>query len=146
MAPCSAFSTMSATRPASMPCSSPTACTRASSRAVTEHRIAVEQIAPFLTLADEAVAGKKLFAITHSAITTTYASTTQTADFLLAQESVDRVAPTAPAPRPGMTPTSRADSGNFHVMGFDGGNEQAHCDHLHAFGDTLLPYLKERWR
>ena len=112
----------------------------------TEHRIAVEQIAPFLTLADEAVAGKKLFAITHSAITTTYASTTQTADFLLAQESVDRVAPTAPTPRPGMTPTSRADSGNFHVMGFDGGNEQAHCDHLHAFGDTLLPYLKERWR
>jgi hypothetical protein len=31
-------------------------------------------------------------------------------------------------------------------MAFDGANEQAHCDHLHAFGDTLLPYLKERWR
>ena len=111
-----------------------------------EHRIAVEQIAPFLTYADEAVAGKKLFAITHSAITTPYASTTQTSDFLLAQENVEREAPTAAAPRPGMTPTSRADSGNFHVMGFAGGNEQAHCDHLHAFGDTLLPYLKQRWR
>jgi hypothetical protein len=45
-----------------------------------------------------------------------------------------------------MKPSSRADAGNFHVMGFEGGNEQAHCDHLHAFGDTLLPYLKQRWR
>ena len=112
---------------------------------VTEHRIAVEQIAPFLTLADEAVAGKKLFALTHSSITTSYASTTQTSDFLLAQENVDRVPVSTPAPRPGMTPRTRGDAGNFHVMGFDGVNEQAHCDHLHAFGDTLLPYLKERW-
>jgi hypothetical protein len=111
-----------------------------------EHRIAVEQIAPFVTFADEAVAGKKLFAITHSAIVTTYASTTQTTDFLLAQENIERVAVNTPAPRPGMTPRSRGDAGNFHVMGFDGNNEQAHCDHLHAFGDTLLPYLKERWR
>jgi len=111
-----------------------------------QHRIAVEQIAPFLTFADEAVAGKKLFAITHSAIETPYASTTQTSDFLLAQENVDRVPALVPAPRPGMTPVSRGDSGDFHVMGFAGGNEQAHCDHLHAFGDTLLPYLKERWR
>jgi len=113
---------------------------------VSEHHIEVEQIAPFLTYADEAVAGKKLFALTHSAISTPYASTTQTADFLLAQENVDRVPPNMSAPRPGMIPSSRGDSGNFHVMGFEGGNEQAHCDHLHAFGDTLLPYLKQRWR
>jgi hypothetical protein len=111
-----------------------------------EHRIAVEQMTPFLTFADDAVAGKKLFAITHSAIETPYASTTQTSDFLLAQENVERVPATLPPPRPGMTPVSRGDAGNFHVMGFSGGNEQAHCDHLHAFGETLLPYLKERWR
>jgi hypothetical protein len=65
---------------------------------------------------------------------------------LLAQENIDRVPAALPPPRPGMTPVSRGDSGGFHVMGFTGGNEQAHCDHLHAFGDTLLPYLKERWR
>jgi hypothetical protein len=111
-----------------------------------EHRIAVEQIAPFLTYADEAVAGKKLFALTHSAITTTYASTTQTADFLLAQQTAERTPVTAPGPRPGMMPSTRADAGDFHVLGFEGGNERAHCDHLHAFGDTLLPYLKRRWR
>jgi hypothetical protein len=110
-----------------------------------EHRIAVEQIAPFVTFADAAVEGKKLFAITHSSIMTTYASTTQTTDFLLAQENVQRLPVNAAPPRPGMTWRSRGDSGSFHVMGFDGDNEQAHCDHLHAYGDTLLPYLKERW-
>ncbi len=111
-----------------------------------EHHIAIEQIAPFVTFADEAVAGRKLFAITHSSIATTYASTTETSDFLLSQEDVERVPVATPAPRPGMTPLSRGDAGEFHVMGFAGGNEKAHCDHLHAFGDTLLPYLKQRWR
>jgi len=110
-----------------------------------ERHVSVDQLAPFSNWADEAVAGKKLFAITHSSIGTTYASTTETADFLLAQESLERQAATAPAPRPGMMPIYRADSGDFHVMGFTGVNEQAHCDHLHAFGDLLLPYLKERW-
>src|SRR4051812_1489164 len=111
-----------------------------------EHRIETEQMAPFVTFADEAVSGKKLFAITHSSILTPYASTTQTSDFLLAQENVERVPATIAPPRPGMLPQTRADAGNFHVMGFAGDNEQAHCDHLHAFGDTLLPYLKQRWR
>jgi hypothetical protein len=110
-----------------------------------EHRIEVEQMAPFVTFADEAVAGKKLFAITHSSILTPYASTTQTTDFLLAQENVERVPANVPPPRPGMLPLTRGDAGNFHVMGFAGDNEQAHCDHLHAFADTLLPYLKQRW-
>ncbi|HEY3499548.1 MAG TPA: hypothetical protein VGK73_32885 [Polyangiaceae bacterium] len=110
-----------------------------------ERRVGVEQMAPFVGFADEAVAGHKLFALTHSAIGTTYASTTETADYLLAQEGVERTTPTARSFRPGMTLRSRADSGGFHVLGFGGGNEAAHCDHLHAFGETLLPYLKERW-
>jgi hypothetical protein len=110
-----------------------------------EHRIEVEQIAPFVNFADEAVAGKKLFAITHSSILTPYASTTQTSDYLLAQENIESVPAKIAPPRPGMLPLTRGDAGNFHVMGFAGDNEQAHCDHLHAFGDTLLPYLKQRW-
>ncbi len=110
-----------------------------------EHRIQPEQMAPFVNYADEAVAGKKLFAITHSSILTPYASTTQTSDFLLAQENVESVPANIAPPRPGMLPLTRGDAGNFHVMGFAGDNEQAHCDHLHAFGDTLLPYLAQRW-
>ncbi len=110
-----------------------------------ERRVSVDQLAPFMTLSDEAVAGHKLFAITHSSIETPYASTTETADFLLAQLGLERQAATLPGPRPGMVMKSRADSGSFHVLGFAGDNERAHGDHLHAFGDMLLPYLKERW-
>ena len=110
-----------------------------------ERRVNMDQMAPFLGFADEALAGHKLFALTHSAIGTPYASTTETADFLLSQESLKRQTPPAQNFRPGMTLRSRADASGFHVMGFGGGNEAAHCDHLHAFGDTLLPYLKERW-
>jgi hypothetical protein len=110
-----------------------------------ERHVSVDHMAPFTAYADEAVAGKKLFALTHSQIQTPYASTTETSDFLLAQEGVARAAPNMAPPRPGMVMTSRADAAGFHVLGFAGGNEVAHCDHLHAFGETLLPYLKERW-
>jgi hypothetical protein len=110
-----------------------------------ERRVSIEHMAPFTAYADDAVAGKRLFAITHSQITTPYASTTETTDFLLAQEGVARIPASMAPPRPGMNLKSRADAGGFHVLGFAGGNEEAHCDHLHAFGETLLPYLKERW-
>ena len=110
-----------------------------------ERHVSVDHMAPFTAFADEAVAGRKLFAITHSQITTPYASTTETADFLLAQEGVTRAAPNMAPPRPGMVMKSRGDAAGFHVLGFGGGDQKAHADHLHAFGDTLLPYLKERW-
>ncbi len=110
-----------------------------------DRHVSFDQMAPFVAYADEAVAGRKLFAVTHSAIPTPYASTTETADYLLAQESLERSPSKEPAPRPRMLPRTRADSGDFHVMGFAGANEAAHCDHLHAFGETLLPYLKTRW-
>jgi len=110
-----------------------------------ERHVSVVHMAPFTAFADEAVAGHKLFAITHSQITTPYASTTETADFLLAQEGVTRAAPDMAPPRPGMVMKSRADAAGFHVLGFAGDDQKAHADHLHAFGETLLPYLKERW-
>jgi hypothetical protein len=102
-------------------------------------------MAPFTLFADEAVAGRKLFALTHSSIETPYASTTETASFLLDVENVDRVPTSAPGPRPGMVQSSAADRGHFHVRGYAGNDKTAHCDHLHAFGDILLPYLRERW-
>jgi hypothetical protein len=110
-----------------------------------QRQVNVEQMAPFTFYAEEALAGRKLMAITHSSIETPYASTTETADFLLAQHGVTRIPMQAQGPRPGMHLISRADAGKLHVQGFDGGNEAAHADHLHAFGDLLLPYLKELW-
>jgi hypothetical protein len=110
-----------------------------------ERRPASVQMSPFVSFADEAVDGKKLFALTHSSIGTPYASTTETANFLLSELNLERKDASLPPFRPGMSVRSRADAENFHVLGFNGANEAAHCDHLHSFGETLLPYLKERW-
>jgi hypothetical protein len=110
-----------------------------------ERRVNVDQMAPFTMYAEQAVAGRKLMAITHSSIQTPYASTTETSNFLLGQLGVTAIPMKAQGPRPGMVMISRADAGNFHVEGYAGGDAPAHGDHLHAFGDTLLPYLKARW-
>jgi hypothetical protein len=102
-------------------------------------------MAPFTLFADEAIAGRKLFAITHSSIQTPYASTTETAEFLLDAEGLQVDRRQAAGPRPGMTLTSRADREGFHMLGFSGEDKAAHCDHLFAFGELLLTPLAERW-
>jgi hypothetical protein len=110
-----------------------------------ERRVRADQMSPFAGFVDEAVGKRKLFALTHSSIGTPYASTTETADFLLSQVGAERRPAGLPRYRPGMVASSRADAGDFHVVGFDGTNEAAHADHLLAIGDTLFPYLKARW-
>jgi hypothetical protein len=104
-----------------------------------------DQLAAFSLFADRAAAGEKLLAITHSSIIPPYASTTETANFLLTQQNIPRIAQNAPGPRPGMLLTSKADRGAFHVQGYAGNDPPAHCDHLHAMGDTLFPYLRDSW-
>jgi hypothetical protein len=102
-------------------------------------------MAPFTLFADEAIAGHKLFAVTHSSIQTPYASTTETAEFLLDAEGLPVDRREVPGPRPGMTQTSRADREGFHMRGYSGDDKAAHCDHLFAFGELLLTPLRERW-
>lgn len=111
-----------------------------------ERHVNPAQMAAFELFADQAVTDKRLFAITHSTIATPYASTTETSQYLLDAEGVPRIQMNIPGPRPDMDLTSRADRGSFHVRGFAGQDKPAHCNQLYAFGDLLLPYLKERWR
>jgi hypothetical protein len=111
-----------------------------------ERQVNPAQMAAFALFADQAVQDKRLFAITHSTIATPYASTTETASFLLDAEGVARIQIKLPGPRPDMELTSMGDRGSFHVRGFAGEDKAAHASHLHAFGDLLLPYLRERWR
>jgi hypothetical protein len=103
------------------------------------------QMAPFDAFAEQAVKGDKLFAITHTGITTTYASTTETARYLANARGVKVQKVNEQGPRPKMLLTSKADSGNFHVRGFAGGDTHAHCDHLYAIGETLFSQLRDRW-
>lgn len=102
-------------------------------------------MAAFTLFADRAITGEKLFAITHSSIVTPYASTTETANFLLSQENVQRIPLNEQGPRPNMIQISRGDRGSLHVLGYAGNDKPDHCDQLHAIGDTLFPYLHSRW-
>ncbi len=101
---------------------------------------------PFVDFAKEAVAGRKLMVITHSDVVTDgYASTTESADFVLGKLDLKRDFAERPDPVEGMQQVTEASSGNFKVMGFDGGNEEAHSHHLWAFRHTLLEPLREHW-
>lgn len=88
-------------------------------------------MAGFLAFARAAAAGEKSFLITHSAQPTPYASTTETADFLLDALGIDRE-PVAAAADEAFPQTSRAGRGRFEVLGFAGASGPAHLFHLRS--------------
>ncbi len=101
----------------------------------------------FLAYAQRATEGKALFALTHTAIVTPgYASTTETADFLLRRLGVRRTLEDSVGPRRTMRRLYHADGGDFHVQGYGGDDPAAHAAHQHALGETLLPLLASYWQ
>jgi hypothetical protein len=94
--------------------------------------IASRDLDSFLTLANDAVAGKKRFVITHSEIVPgTYASTTECVDYILSKVGLVR------SPKPlkgpiGMKQTSSARKHMLRVFGYAGDSAPDHVDHLHA--------------
>lgn len=111
------------------------------------HEVDPLRMAPFAQFAQKAVAGQTLMAVTHSSIIPdrhAYASTTDTASYLLGKLGVDDVAKREVGPR-GMVQIDEADREGLHVRGYEGTDKAAHCDHLIAIGETLFPYLAKRW-
>lgn len=123
------------------------------------------QLRPFADFARRAANGGDVyFGITHSAIDpVTYASTTSTADYLLASVDLNRTEQD-PIKDQGaylelesmkgavskklekkMEPTSFAKKNAFHVYGFRGETKEHHMAHLFQMGATLLPELRDRW-
>jgi hypothetical protein len=85
----------------------------------------------FLRFARDAAAGKKTMVISQSAIRPdTYASTTETADYLLAQLGGQREA-LSEEWAPGLTCTSRFEQAGLHLYGFTGTTGPDHMKHLH---------------
>jgi hypothetical protein len=100
----------------------------------------------FVRLADEAIEGERLFALTHTEIPTPgYASTSETADYLLQQTRLARRFTVEPGPRPKMRMLSHAEAGAFFVRGFAGSRKHDHADHLLGIDGTLLPLLRDWW-
>ncbi|HEY6556791.1 MAG TPA: hypothetical protein VI072_05945 [Polyangiaceae bacterium] len=104
------------------------------------------QMEGFTRFAELAARGERLFAITHSDVhPMKYASTTETAEFLLDSQGVERTMTKRQGPLPKMQMTSTADHGSLHVRGFSGGTIDDHSNHLRSIGDTLWPLLGDRW-
>jgi len=91
----------------------------------------------FLRFARDAVAGRKRFLVTHSEIFPgTFASTTETADWLLGALGLQRSPVLRWGPR-GMQQLSEARKGRFALLGFAGNAGPDHIDQLHSEPELL---------
>lgn len=91
-----------------------------------------ENLQVWLRLSRDAIAGRKRFLLTHSEIVPgTYASTTETADYLLKHLRISRRAVLKWGPM-GMQQLSEASRGKFLLQGFAGDSAPDHVDQLHS--------------
>lgn len=99
-------------------------------------------LAPFLPFARQAAAGAKRMLVTHSEVFPgTYASTTETADWLLTRLGLTRTPALEWGPV-GMQLLSHARLGGFEVIGFAGNSAPDHVDHLHGLPTFLARLLQ----
>jgi hypothetical protein len=93
-------------------------------------------------LAQAALTGTKRFVVTHSEIFPgTFASTTETADWLLTSLGLRRT-PVLQWGARGMQQLSEARSGGFELLGYAGNAAPDHVDHFHAMPELLARLLR----
>jgi hypothetical protein len=102
-----------------------------------ESELEAENLEIFLKFARDAVAGRKRMIVTHSEIFPgTFASTTETADWLLTQLGLKR----KPVVKWGPMQTqqlSETRAGKFWLIGFAGNSAPDHVDQLHSLPEYL---------
>lgn len=102
-----------------------------------ESEIETDNLQIFLRFARDAVAGRKRMIVTHSEIFPgTFASTTETADWLLGQLGLKRRAVVRWGPMQTQQ-LSEARQGGFLLVGFAGNSAPDHVDQLHSLPDYL---------
>lgn len=106
-----------------------------------ESTLADEDLDAFVQYAKDAITGKKRLLVTHSEVFPgTFASTTETADYLLQKLTLGR-APVLKWGPVGMQQLSEMRQGGFSILGFAGNSAPDHLDHLfglEAFVRLLL--------
>lgn len=96
----------------------------------------------FARFAQAAMRGEKRFLVSHSEIFPgTFASTTETADWLLHALGLHRTPVLQWGPR-GMQQLSEVHSGNFALLGFAGNSAPDHIDQFHAMPELLERLLR----
>ena len=102
-----------------------------------ESQIEVDNLQIFVRYAGDAIAGKKQMIVTHSEIFPgTFASTTETADYLVAQLGLKRRATVAWGPMQTQQ-LSEIRKGGFVLVGYAGNSAPDHVDQLHSLPDYL---------
>ncbi len=102
-----------------------------------ESQLETEGLQIFLQFARDAVAGKKRLLITHSEIFPgTFASTTETTDWLLKELGLKRKAVVKWGPRQTQQ-LSEVKQGRFQLIGFAGNSAPDHIDQLHSLPEYL---------
>jgi hypothetical protein len=100
------------------------------------------KVQAFADFARAAVRGEKRFLVTHSEIFPgTFASTTETADWLLATLALRRTPVLRWGPG-GMQQLSEVRAGGFELLGFAGNSAPDHVDQLHAMREFLARLLR----
>ena len=101
-------------------------------------------LAAFADFARAAMRGEKRFLVTHSEIFPgTFASTTETADWLLHALDLRRTPVLRWGPR-GMQQLSEAHAGRFELRGYAGNSAPDHIDQLHAMPELLARLLSNQ--
>jgi hypothetical protein len=102
-----------------------------------ESQLATENLAVWVRLAHDAVAGRKRIIVTHTEIFPgTFASTTETADYLLGQLGLARRAILRWGPMKTQE-LSEVRAGRFLLIGFAGNSAPDHVDQLHSLPEYL---------
>jgi hypothetical protein len=102
-----------------------------------EPRLETGKLEPWLAYSREAVAGRKRLLVAHTEIFPgTFASTTETADWLVGALGLRRQAVARWGPM-GTVALSDTRAGRFRLLGFAGNSAPDHVDLLHALPDLL---------
>jgi hypothetical protein len=105
-----------------------------------ESKLVADDLEPFLRFARDATEGKKQLIVTHTEVFPgTFASTTETADYLLSQLGLRRQAILRWGPLQTQQ-LSEVRKGQLMVAGFAGCSAPDHVDQLHALPD-FLPWI-----
>lgn len=105
------------------------------------------QLKPFIDFARRAAHGERFMFVSHSSIIPPgYASTTETANYLIYKVGgkAHKTHPRNGDPM-GLDLISRFSKGNFHVRGYAGNDTLDHCAHIGLFRDVLKVHIKRRW-
>ncbi|MFV1980684.1 MAG: hypothetical protein ACC655_05980 [Rhodothermia bacterium] len=104
-------------------------------------RLETTRLDPFVAFARQAVAGSKRMLITHSEIFPgTFASTTETTDYLIGELGLARRPVLIWGPV-GMQQLSEVRSGDLLILGFAGNSAPDHVDHFHGM-PAFLNFLE----